>query len=100
VEELEKRDLKATIELCYNDGDDPFARERLKVLDVGVSDNIYVVESEVVATLKRQVEVLAKELGNRTCVECSARSICLHSAGGITCGDAIKQWSLEQAKGG
>jgi hypothetical protein len=101
VEELEKRDLKATIELCYNDGDDPFARERLKVIDVGVSDNIYVVESEVVAALKRQVDVLANEFSTHgRCVECQARYLCLHSAGGLTCVDAIKQWSLEQAKAG
>jgi hypothetical protein len=56
--------------------------------------------SQEAETLKRQLEVLAKELGNRMCVECQARSLCLHSAGGITCEDAIKEWSLEQAKKG
>jgi hypothetical protein len=51
--------------------------------------------------LRRQVEVLAKEFKTHgRCVECQARSLCLHSAVGITCGDAIKQWSLEQAKAG
>ena len=44
---LRDRDLNATIELCYDNGDNPFAREELKVLDVGVADNCYVVESEV-----------------------------------------------------
>jgi hypothetical protein len=49
----------------------------------------------------RQVEVLAKEFSKHgRCAECQARHVCLHAASGITCGDAIKQWSLEQAKKG
>lgn len=49
----------------------------------------------------RQVDVLAKEFSKHgRCAECQARHVCLHSAGGITCGDAIKQWSREQAKKG
>lgn len=87
IEWLEKRDLKATIELCYDDGQDPFERERLKVVDVGVADNIYVVHSEVADLLRRQVEVLAD-------------AMCRTSVAGIRCVDAIKQWSLRQAKNG
>ena len=49
--------------------------------------------------LRRQVEVLATEFSKHgRCVECNARSFCLHSSGGKTCGDGIKQWSLERAK--
>jgi hypothetical protein len=55
-------------------------------------------EANKASRFERQVDVLVKELGNRMCVECSARSICLHSAGGITCGEAIKQWSLAEVK--
>ena len=62
IEWLEKRDLKATIELCYADGQHPYERERLKVVDVGVADNIYVVHSEVVGLLRRQVDALATSL--------------------------------------
>jgi len=52
-------------------------------------------------TLKRQLEVLAKEFSKHgRCAECQARHVCLHSASGITCKDSIKQWSLEQAKKG
>jgi hypothetical protein len=53
------------------------------------------------ATLKRQVEVLAKEFSKHgLCEECAARVLCLHRSVGITCRDSIKQWSLEQAKKG
>ncbi len=51
--------------------------------------------------LRRQVEVLAKEFKTHgRCAECRARMLCLHSEGGITCEDSIKQWALEQAKKG
>jgi predicted RNase H-like nuclease (RuvC/YqgF family) len=52
IDRLRSRDGHATIELCYNDGNNPFAREKLKVCDFGVSDNCYVVESEVVEKLQ------------------------------------------------
>ena len=60
LERLEKRELNATIELCYDDGTNPFARETLKVADVGVADNVYVVKSAVVDALQRQVDALPK----------------------------------------
>jgi hypothetical protein len=46
IARLDKRDCNASVQLCYDDGFNPFAREDLKIVDVGVSDNIYVVESE------------------------------------------------------
>ncbi len=58
-------------------------------------------KDETIATLKRQVEALAEEFSKHgRCGECQARSLCQDSnlMGGITCRDAIKQWSLEQAK--
>ena len=54
-ERYRKRDLNASIVLSYENGvDDPFARETLKYVDVSVSDNIYVVESETVTNLQAE----------------------------------------------
>ena len=50
------------IELCYNDGFDPFARETLKIVDYGVSDDVYVVTSEVVKALHARVARLEEAL--------------------------------------
>ena len=44
-ERLKARDGNATINLCYDDGDNPFAEEQLQHLDFGVADNVYAVES-------------------------------------------------------
>ena len=55
---LEERDCNATVELCFNDGNNPFARETLKIVDVGVSDNIYIVESEIVTGLQAELKHL------------------------------------------
>lgn len=60
-----KRDCNATVELCYDDGNDPFARETLKVVDVGVSDNIYIVESQTVNQLQAEIQRLKIELDGR-----------------------------------
>jgi hypothetical protein len=67
-ERLAKRDCNATVQLCFNDGNDPFAREDLKIVDVGVSDNIYIVESQTVTNLQAEVKKLkAKELCTNDC---------------------------------
>ncbi len=58
VKRLRKRDCNATVVLCYDDGCNPFARETLNIVDVGISDNIYVVESEVVKAQAAEVERL------------------------------------------
>ena len=55
---LESRDCNATIELVFNDGSNPFARETLKVIDVGVADNIYCVESSLVPKLQQRIAEL------------------------------------------
>ncbi|MCK5606509.1 hypothetical protein KAR91_31695 [Candidatus Pacearchaeota archaeon] len=69
IERLSKRDCSATVELCYSTTIDPFKREELKILNVGVADNCYVVESQVVTalqeerdTLKQKVEELEKQV--------------------------------------
>jgi hypothetical protein len=62
VKRLQKRDCNATIELTFNDGSNPFAREALRVVDVGVADNVYVVESLVVSQLRADVESLREQL--------------------------------------
>lgn len=59
---LSKRDCNATIVLSYNDGNNPFAREELEVVDIGVSDNIYVVESQIVKELFDKLK--AREIEN------------------------------------
>lgn len=69
---LQKRDCNATIQLCFNDGDNPFARENLQVVDVGVSDNCYVVESQTVKQLQTQLTT-AKEENKRLRDEIRAR---------------------------
>ena len=58
---LAGRDCNASIELCYSDGENPFARESLKIVDVGVSDNRYVVESKIIENLKTDNDNLAEE---------------------------------------
>jgi len=40
VARLRERDCNAKVELCYDDGFNPFAREDLKIVDVGVADNV------------------------------------------------------------
>jgi hypothetical protein len=44
----------------------PFARESLKIVDVGVSDNIYVVSSKTVSELQSKLS-LATELLREWC---------------------------------
>jgi hypothetical protein len=54
LERLRSRDCNAKIELCYNDGNNPFAREPLNIVDVGVADNIYVVESKKLSDIQSE----------------------------------------------
>ena len=56
IERLRKRDCNATVQLCYNDGNNPFAREDLKIVDIGVSDNCYVVESQIIQQLQAELD--------------------------------------------
>lgn len=64
AERLDRRDCNATVELLYNDGDNPFASEKLKVVDVGVADNVYCVESELMKKLQAENAALRKRLRN------------------------------------
>jgi len=66
VERLQTRDGNATIELCFSDGNNPFAREKLKIIDFGVADNVYVVE-------KNRVENKPTELDALPCPACGGR---------------------------
>jgi hypothetical protein len=63
LERYKKRDLNAAIELVYDDGNNPFARESLKVVDVSVSDNIYCVESETLKSTQQELERVNRQLG-------------------------------------
>lgn len=53
---LNKREGKAQIELAYVSKDDLFARETLRVIDFGVSDNVYVVESDILSKLHKTIQ--------------------------------------------
>ena len=44
---LSSRDGNAKIQLCYDDGYNPFHKEELSIVDFGVSDNVYVVEKSI-----------------------------------------------------
>ena len=57
VDRLVNRDCNATISLLVPN-QNPFNREDCKIVDVGVSDNHYVVECEVVARLQKQSDLL------------------------------------------
>jgi hypothetical protein len=57
------------VELCYDDGDQPFARETLSIADIGVSDRVIVVNSETlqneqkrVATSNRYIEFILTQM--------------------------------------
>lgn len=52
VERLGKRDCNAAIELAYKTAKYPFNKEQLKVVDVSVSDNKYIVESALIEQLQ------------------------------------------------
>ena len=62
IERFRNRDCNATVQLTYNDGENPFATEDLKIIDVGVADNIYVVESKVFETLQLELATLKQAI--------------------------------------
>jgi hypothetical protein len=52
---LAKRDCNATIKLSYETKEYPFNTEELKILDIGVLDNTYIVESKLFNDLQQQL---------------------------------------------
>ena len=63
-----KRDCNATVQLSYSTNDYPFNKEDLKIVDVGVSDNVYVVESKLFNSIQAErdrfreaLKVIAKD---------------------------------------
>ena len=61
LQRLKSREGNAKIELCYDDGKNPFARESLKIVDFGYSDNIYIVESSLIQDYQKLREKLTVE---------------------------------------
>jgi hypothetical protein len=60
IERLSKRDGSAKHELVYDDGDNPFAREKLEHVDFGVADNNYVLESHLLNNTLEQIKAKDK----------------------------------------
>lgn len=60
VKRLSERDCNASVQLSYPSAENPFETEQLTIVDVGVADNTYVVESRVLNdALKRIAELEA-----------------------------------------
>jgi hypothetical protein len=53
---IEREQRPWRVVLCYDDGDHPFCREPLEVVDVGVSDRVYVVESQMLANIQQELD--------------------------------------------
>lgn len=68
VERLRGRDMKATVQLCFHNKEtgDPFDREELEILDIGYSDQCYVVGSQTVKGLQARITKLTAVLGQDT----------------------------------
>lgn len=61
IERLRNRDGNSTINLCFSKKGNPFNQEQLKIVDFGVSDNIYVVEPNgYIAELEADCKAMAK----------------------------------------
>jgi cell division septum initiation protein DivIVA len=52
---LSKRDCNATVKLSYETKEYPFNTEELEILDIGVLDNTYIVESKLFNDLQQQL---------------------------------------------
>ena len=46
--DLDRANSPWSVQLCYDDGCYPFNREDLKIVDIGVSDRVFIVASEKV----------------------------------------------------
>lgn len=83
VERLKKRDMNAKVSLLCGTDTDPFRQESLTIVDVGVADNIYVVESKMLLELRAEVERLKKEqeilAWNLAGCDCYARGYDIHN---------------------
>ncbi len=62
VKRLSNREGTAHIELCYNADGNPFEREDLALLDYGVADNCYVVESKLFDGIQATIKDLHARL--------------------------------------
>ena len=62
IKRLADRDCNATIRLSYEKGGYPWHTEDLKVVDVGVSDNVYIVESKVLEDTQNELKALKQKL--------------------------------------
>ena len=63
VKRLDDRDGNATIQLAYETNDYPFNFDDCKIVDFGVSDNIYVIESPYLAERNKVIDLLAIHAG-------------------------------------
>ena len=70
-ERLSKRDCNATVQILLPTADSPFNKEDCRIVDVGYSDNIYVVECDAVVELQAENERLKNDK-LKPCVTCDA----------------------------
>ncbi len=91
---LTEREWNMTIELCFDDGNDPFAREELKIVDVGVADKIYVVESQMTNNLLTENKRLRGLLQVAKCPNCDDSGGIPRPDGGVP----FKEVELEQCQ--
>lgn len=57
-----------TIVLAYSDEEYPFKREELNIIDIGYSDKIYVVESQVLINAQKKIKILNNILNELMCL--------------------------------
>jgi hypothetical protein len=106
VKRMHDRDGKATIKLSYEDGDYPFNFDECNVVDFGVCDNIYVVESPEMNAMQKQlaearatIEALAEKLGSN-CLACPQghKNKCWINNSHEDCARVAREWAEAKAK--
>jgi len=62
IDRLNAREGNVSITLAYSTKNSTFEQEKLQIIDVGVSDNVYIVESKVLNSLQNEVDRLKSAL--------------------------------------
>jgi len=81
---LSKRDCNATVQILLPTADSPFNKEDCRIVDVGHSDNIYVVECDAVVELQAENKRLKGLLGMAVCPNCDGSGSIPHQVSSET----------------